>query len=174
MGFFSDSWKQQATSTAMPVEPQQYSGLFSKIMEMIMGRMGSSADLSGYAAGGVQDINKTFDAAQGSLENSLTSRGLSASPIAGQSDIQREIARAGQIGQFRAGLPMLQRQLQGQDLGTAMQFFGQRPLGQTTTSSASGSQQSSIFDQMAKVLGSFMGQGLFKGGGLGGQNPLGN
>lgn len=98
-----------------------------------------AADLSGYKAQGLQDINDTSNAANQILARNLASRGLSFSPAATTAQTQQQLAEAGQRSQFLNSIPLLQRQLQQQSLQQLMQAFQVIPTGQTTSGYQQGS-----------------------------------
>lgn len=132
-------------------------GPFQKMIEdLLRRRLMGSTDLSGYTAQGLQDTNRTFDLIRGSQANDLTARGLGTSPVAGAVDATRENARGAAISRFQNSIPLLQRQLQGDDLGLAAQLFG----GRTTTGEAGGGLGGG-FENIAGMLGYLQATGAF-------------
>ena len=98
-----------STSTSTINEPPAYAGLGDLLRKRITDRLNSTYDMSGYTANGIKDINNAYGGVDQSINNSLTSRGLGTSPIAGAADIHSGLARAGNIAQFLNTVPMLQR-----------------------------------------------------------------
>lgn len=145
------------TSSTMPQVAPEFQGLQAQMLDMVKRRLATSTDLSGYTAGGVRDINRTFDLAGQSTANNLTARGLSGSPVAGAADASRNVARAGAIGNFRASIPLVQRDLQGQDLGLAGSLLGfgrgTTSTGNTTGTQSLGGGAAGSFENLASMLG---------------------
>jgi hypothetical protein len=141
---------------------RNYGPLQQQLLDLIRKRLSGSADLSGYTSGGIQDINRTYDTIAQSQSNDLTARGLGTSPVAGAVDATRQNARAGSIAGFRNSIPLLQRQLQGDDLGLAASLFGGR-----TSTGESGGGLGGGFDSLSTMLGYLMKSGAFGRGGGG-------
>jgi hypothetical protein len=95
------------------------------------------------------------------LANDLTSRGLSRSPVAGTADEQLQQGRAANIADFQGNIPLVNRQLQNQDLGLAAAFLqggrGTTGTGQQTSGGGVGGS----FDSVAQMLGYLYGKGAF-------------
>jgi len=160
------------TSSTTPIENPDYQELIQKIIGMGLDKAGGGTGdyLKGYEAQGMDQINRTHDAIAGNLENMLTGRGLSTSPIAGQVDIQRELARGSDIGNFQANLPLVGRQLEQQDFGNIMAILGQRPIGSQTSGTTQGSittpgnMAGGAFGDIGSMLGWLLGKGKLGGG----------
>jgi hypothetical protein len=169
--------EQQQKSTATPVEMPEYTGLRDQLIKMAMDKLTAPVPIAGYEATGVGNINKAYDLTRQTRENALTSRGLADSPIAGNADIMSENARAGEVANFQNQLPLLQRDLANQDWTQALQLFTSRPMGQTSTGTASGTTTTStpvmqsVIPSIASMVGFMYGQGLFnpKSGAAGGK-----
>lgn len=142
-----------------------------QILNMLMGRVSSSTDLTGYTTTGLQDINRGSDLKRRTMENVLASRGLSYSPSTAHSVGRVESDRIGEQISFLNQIPLLQRQLQGEDLSALGDFFSRLPVAQrqsgvtnlNTTSTTKGtSTGSSTTTQPGNMMG-----GLFSGLGSG-------
>jgi hypothetical protein len=165
---------QKQSSSSTPVEQTEWKGLRDQLIGMAMKNLGSSQDMSGYEANGITNINNASDAATMARNNILASRGLSASPIAGNADILSQDARAGDIAKFENGIPLLQRDFANQDWNQALQLFSGRPLGTSSKGTMSGvtkesqSMVPSLISGLAGGLGQMIGggylTGLFGGG----------
>lgn len=156
--------KKTSTSTSAPTLDPAYGGLQQTMLESIQKRLGSGSGLpAGYESQGIGKINNAFDIVGQTQNNNLTARGLASSPIAGAVDAKREVGRAGEIGQFQAGLPMIERDLQNQDFGLMNMILGQG-RGMTQTQTQPGNMVGGGMDGMAAMLGYMMGQGQFGGG----------
>lgn len=155
-GIFGNRKKTQTTTTTLSPEAQRMNDL---IMPLIQQRLSSGADLSGYKTQGITDINKTYGNAQTALNANLTARGLSDSPAAVGANTNLQVGRAGNIAQLVNSLPMLQRQMQGDDLGLANQFSALQP--RTTTTTGNGNMAGGAFGDVASMLGYLVGSGKF-------------
>jgi hypothetical protein len=138
------------------------------------------ADLSGYAAGGLQDINRGADLKKQIVSNTLAQRGLSYSPAAATALAQPESERVGQGVDFMSQIPLLQRSLQQQDLQGLIQGFGALPTGQVssgntdTSSTTNGTTTSTGPSNMLGGLISGAASGGFAGYGAAQQGQFNN
>lgn len=117
-----------------------FSPLQNSLMQMFtsgaMSRYQKGTDLGGYTAGGLRTINNHAGVQDLATRNILASRGLSYSPAAATSQIQNENSRLGQSSDFLNSIPLLQRQLQGQDLDSLIKAFASIPTGTTSHGTA--------------------------------------
>ena len=160
---------QNNTSTTTFTEPPAYASMGDLLRKRITDRLNSTYDLSGYEANGLTGINDAFSGAQTNLNADLTARGLSTSPVAATAKTNLGTERAGSIAQFLSSLPMLRRQMEGEDLTRATGFYAGRPLSTTNTQSGTqllpGSPLGAGIGSAAELLAFFAGQGLLGGGG---------
>lgn len=134
LGGLLNNRKQTQTQTTTPTMDPAYGGLQAMLMQQIQKRMLNPSKLpSGYEAGQIGNINNTYALAGQSLDNRMTARGLGTSPVAGAGETNLQLGRAGEISRMQAGLPLLEREMQNQDLASALQMLG---LGRGTSSSA--------------------------------------
>lgn len=156
----------QQTNTTVPVEPAGYATLGDLLRSRAVERLRSSMDMSGLEANGIADINSAFDPVEMSVNNSLTSRGLGTSPVAGAADATLGAARGGSIAQWLNQIPQIQRDYQSQDFAAANSVFASRPLGSTQSGTVinPGSAAGSAFGSAAEMLAFLAGQGLLGGG----------
>ena len=153
-----------ATQTSSPTLDPQYGGLQQMLLQSIQKRLGSPSALpEGYETGGIGKINNAFDIIGQTQQNNLTARGLGSSPIAGAVDAKRELGRAGEIGQFQAGLPIVQRQMENENFDLASILLGQG-RGMQTTQRTPGNAWAGGMGEMGSILGYLYGQGQFGGG----------
>lgn len=144
-------------------QPKAQGQIRNLLFQHIQDRLNQPSALpAGYESQGIQGINHTYDVARQSAGNDLTARGLSTSPVAGAVMGASNDARAGDISRFQTSLPMLNRQMQDQDLGLASQAAGM-----PTPPSALGG----AFSDAGSMLGFLIGNGAFGGGGK--KNPAG-
>lgn len=153
----------QQTNTTMPVENPAYASLGELLRSRAMQRLNSSMDMSGYEANGIRDINSTFSPISTSVNNSLTSRGLATSPVAGAADATLGAARGSSIAQYLATLPQIQRQMQNEDFSAAAGLYSAAPRGSTQSGTVinPGSAVGSGIGSAAELLAYLHGQGLF-------------
>lgn len=167
--------KSTNTSTTTTNLSPGATGLNDQLLSMIRGRLSAPSALpQGYEAGGIRDINSVFDVINQSKNANLTARGLSDSPVAG---IGTDNARAGEIAKFTSGLPLVNRQLENENMDFASRLFSLQPRSQTTTGSGTNTQPGNMLggglDSLASMLGFLMGQGAFgKGGGAFGHGGI--
>lgn len=154
---------QTQTSTTRSSTTPEAEGMNQMLMEMIRSRLRGSADLSGYSAEGIKGINDTFGDVSTALSADLTARGLSDSPAAGAPLSRLAVGRGGAISQFRNSLPLLQRELQGDDLGMAARLYAMQPRTTTTTGTATqpGNMLGGGFSSMGLVLADLFMNGAF-------------
>ena len=128
--------QQGTSSTAANLGPQQQQ-LLNQLTQKYSALTAPS--LSGYAAQQTQGINKNSDIQSQAVNNIMASRGLATSPVSGTAQAGIEQGRVGQINQMQAGLPVLQNQLNTQNLGAASSFLQSTPglLGTTATNQGS-------------------------------------
>jgi hypothetical protein len=153
----------QTSSTVPQIDPA-FRNLQSIILPMIEKRLSSPRGLpEGFEAGGFRDINRTFDTGRQSLENTLSARGLSRSPIAGSALARHDTGRIGEMAGFRTRLPLIEREMQQEDLMTALQALNMGRGAQTTTTSTQPGQGgfASGLNSLSAMLGFLFGQGAF-------------
>lgn len=165
---------QTSAQTSAPTVNPEYSPLQKMLIDRATASLGSPTSLPrGYEEGGIRTINKTYDLAGQSLGNSLTARGLGGSAIAGAGESRLASGRASDIVQFQSQLPLVQRQLQQEDLANAMSMlnFGMgrtntgtnTGTGTSTSQSNSGSPWGAGLGSIGQVLGFMYGNGSFGG-----------
>lgn len=154
------------SSTSPTLDPQ-YSPLQSKLLSLVQSRLETNGLPKGFEEAGVGAINNTADVAKRASDQSLVRRGLATSPVAATVDAQNTRARVGQVGQFRAGLPLIAQQLQTQDLGLANDVVRQGRG--TTTETSSGGGAAGAATNLASMLGYLYKKNAFgnSGGGAG-------
>ena len=158
---------QQTQTTSLSPEGQQFlNQLMSKYGQM------SNVNLQPYSAQQTQGINQAYNNQSKALDEIMAARGLSTSPVAGVAQGNVGLQRTGQITNLQQSLPLLQNQLQLQNLAGATSLMSQIPrtVSSTGITSATGSQtasgqttsdqtQDQKFDQTQKTKA---------GGGIGG------
>lgn len=102
----------------------------------------------GALANAITSTNRTYDVAEGALLNRLSAMGLTSSPAATVPLATLARGRTSDIAQFRNNLPMMQREMQTQDLQLLQSLIqtlglGQREQGKITTSGTSTTKGSS-------------------------------
>lgn len=150
------------TTTSTPTFGPEYSTLAGLLRSRAEDRLRTGTDLGGYTANGISGINNAFGGVKQTIDNNLTSRGLGTSPVAGAVDANAELARAGNISQFLNNLPLLQRQLQTEDMNAAGDVLN---MGRGTSTVLPGSAAGSAFGSAAEMLAFLHGQGIFGQGG---------
>lgn len=150
------------TPTYDPEAEKLRQGLISGVLN----NLGSDTNLSGYTSQGLGTINQGYDAANKALQQTLASRGLSYSPMAGSSTAQLGTQRIGAGIQFQNQIPMLQQQLLQSKLAQALQAFTAMPYSvtgqqQTQQNQQFNQNQNQQFNQNQKQSGGGLLSGLF-------------
>lgn len=159
-----------SSSTITPGENPQVAGIGSMLRSMYAAKLGAPTPLAGYSANGLQSINDTFAGIKQNSDNSLTARGLASSPMAATADTNINTARGSQMASFLNNLPLLQRQMQNEDLSSASNFYNAqpRPMTQNGTNVGAGSAAAGAFSSAATMLAYLQGKGMLGGGSGGG------
>jgi len=156
------SRKKTGTQTQTSSFSPEAKGFNDVLMNTIRQRLASPSALpSGYQTSGVKDINRAFDLVGQNTNANLTSRGLSTSPVAGAVASGNEMARAGQIGQFNANLPIVERDLRNQDLGMGQALLSMQPRTTTGTSTQPDNMLGGGIQDFASMLAFLHGSGAF-------------
>lgn len=172
-------------------------GLRTSLIDNLLKRLQGNNDFLGnYAATGVSNINRGYDAQKRALEANLASRGLSYSPVAAIGQAGLDSRRIGEGIGFMNNVPLLGEELTRQRLGDVSQFLQTIPYGTSGSSLTSNNNTSNssydttgtsntvghntqvnpnsasgnAFGGLAQTLAYFAGQGLLGGGGGGSNN----
>jgi hypothetical protein len=170
------STKKAKTSTSTPIEPPEFAGLRDMLIARAKSGLAPGSALpAGFIEGGIGNINRTADASRMNLDNSLTARGLSSSPIAGAGLINQEIARQGRINRFQnVDAPAYDQQLQQQNFTNAAGVFDSRRTGTESVGAGPGP-AGGAFMGAAEILAKLYGSGRLGVGGnkkASGINPV--
>lgn len=106
-------------------------GLRQQLIQAQQANLGKDIDLSGYQSQGLQTINQGYDAANKALQQTLSARGLTYSPMAGSASAALGTQRIGAGIQFQNQIPLLAQQLYQQKLQSALQTFASMPYSVT-------------------------------------------
>lgn len=121
-----------SSSTSDPHITAEYQPLESSLRGIVQGRLNSPSSLpAGYAENAVRSINDSYAGANQAAINAAGRKGLSGQQTYALAS-PTQTARAGQIADLRGNIPLLERQMQNQDLSLAQaltQAFGR---GETT------------------------------------------
>lgn len=157
-GALSSKTKQTTT----PVLPAAYTPLQNTILQQMQARLTSPSALpAGFETGGIGAINRTYDLVGQGLANSLTARGLGSSPVAAAGETNAALRRAGDISTFRAGLPLIERELRTNDLNDAVRLLSISQGHQTVGTSGGGLAGS--MSNLAGMLGFLLATGQLGG-----------
>jgi hypothetical protein len=127
----------QSSYSNRPVITGEYQGIDNLMRGIMTGRLSGGSSLpAGYAENAIRGINESFEGADQAARNMAARRGLSGEQsYAVASPANR--ARAGKIADLRGSLPLLEREMQNQDIGIAsglQSAFGRGEAGQSRTS----------------------------------------
>lgn len=158
-GALSNRSSSQQTQT--PTLDPRFQPLQNQILTMVGNRLNQPTDLSGYQREGIGTINRTSALTKQASDNSLTARGLSTSPVAANVDAVREAGRTSSIASLNNSLPLIQRDLQNQDLQLASGVLGQGRGLNVTGSTSSGGGPAGAATNLAGYIGYLQGNGAF-------------
>jgi len=163
----NSSGTQFTDSSSMPLLTPEAQGAYSQLFPALQNRVQQGADLSGYRDAGLRNINTTGEGARNRLTQALAARGLSNSPASVALMARQGDAQASESSNFLNNIPLLQRQMQGQDLDQLLRAAtalptGMRNSGATTTTGTATSRSTGTTTQPSDMLG-----GLFSGLGQG-------
>lgn len=163
----------QQSSTSTPTLDPKLQPLQDLVQQMVTQRLSSGSLPPGYETGGIKNINASYSGAGTALDADLTRRGLSTSPVAGTAMTKFQTSRAGDIGTFRANVPLVERQLQTEDLAGAGNLLATGRGVQSTSSVTTGGGAAGAFTNLAGYLGYLQGRGAFGRGGQTAGYPYG-
>jgi hypothetical protein len=128
-------YQQTGTTTAAgattPLLGPEAQALLTQLTGKYMGL--TAPNLTGYGAMQTANINQAADAQRNALNSALAARGLATSPVAATAQAGIEQNRLNQVTAMQQQLPLLQHQMNLQNLAGAAGFFGAIPKGQATT-----------------------------------------
>ena len=126
-----------------PTITGEYQGIDALMRGIMTGRLGNPSSLpAGYASNRTRAINQSYEGADAAARNMAARRGLSGEQsYAIASPANR--ARAGDIADMRGEIPLLERQMQNEDVQLAANLQKMFGTGQEGTSSQWSSGQSS-------------------------------
>jgi hypothetical protein len=97
----------------------------------------SETNLNPYTASGLQTINQQGNANQQNISNTLAAKGLQYSPAAGNAYTQNAINQGNQQSSFLNTIPLLQRQIQQQNISQLEGAFSAQPTATSSTGTTS-------------------------------------
>ena len=162
-GYLASKNKSQTSPTVNPA----YGPLQGQVLSMIQNRLSQPVDLHGYEANGIGVINRAYGAQKQASDNNLSARGLSTSPVAANVDATRGFAEAGDAATFRNSIPLLQQQIERENLDQATRILA-GGTGSTTTQETGGGVGGAATN-LAGMRGYLQGKGAFGRG----SNPYG-
>ena len=160
------------TTTTTPTYGPEFSPLKNALITQIMARLNQTSALpQGYETGQVRDINKTYGAAEQTLANRLTARGMGSSPVAANALTNMQLGRAGSIAEMQSSLPMVERTFRNQDMAMGQSVLG---MGKGVASTDPGNPWGGAFQSGAEMLAYLYGKGAFSTGKKPGAGMMGN
>lgn len=147
---------QTSTQVTTPTESPAFVGLGEALRQTVQSRLNQPLPPA-YETNGIKTINDTYGSIAQGLHNQLTTRGLSSSPVAGNADTNLALRRGGDIVNFQNNLPLVQNDLQNQNIGQAMQLYN-AGRGSTSTSTTPGNVLGGGFKSVAQMMAYLHGQ----------------
>lgn len=163
LGLFGGSRKNkssQTQTTTNTLDPA-YSPLQQALLSQTLARLNSPSALPmGFESNGIGKINDTFRTIQQGIGNRAAASGMTGSPGELYAQGNTDMARGGQIADFRTGLPLLERDMRNQDMNFASGVLGQGRYNSTTQgTSTSGGGLGGGLAGLGGILGFQYGQG---------------
>lgn len=165
--------QQSGTSTTTPTTAPEFQPLRDALIKAAMDRFSSNGLPAGTLENGLSTINSGADSARTNIDNVLTARGLSTSPIAASVLTNQELSRQGQLNKFQnVDIPQMTdvRNLQNLDVARGVLGFGQG-TDSSSTGNSSGTGVNSVnpvgagLSSGSELLAYLYGKGAFGGGG---------
>lgn len=167
---------QNSTTTGSSSSMPTFDPRFQPLLQTLLNRTGSNFNRGsflpqGFQTNAIEQINAANKGAQTNLDASLAARGLGTSPVAAAAQAGLQQQRQAQIGDLGVQLPMIERQMQQEDLASLMATLGLgRGVNQTSTSRTTGTgtttgQAGGPLNDIGGLLGYLYASGVFGGGG---------
>ena len=116
-------------------------------------------NLQPYEASGLQQIGSTEQSNQANISNTLAAKGLQYSPAAGNAYTQNVINAGNQQSQFLNQIPLLQRQIQQQNIAGLESAFQVQPTATSSTQSGTSNTQGTQTTSGNPIAGALGGVG---------------
>lgn len=152
------------SNSSMPNESPAAQGLQGIVNQQILQRLTQNNLPPGYQTSGIAGINSAYQGAATNENAALTARGLASTPVAASVTSGMNTARAGAIGSFNANLPLVQQNMQLQNLQAAQGIIAPQTGSTGTGSTTTGGGAAGGATSLAGYLGYLKGKG---------QNPFG-
>lgn len=123
----------RSTTTSGPQLTPAYQNFINQLVGSFS-NLSQPVNLQGYAASQVQGINRASTASQKAADNIMASRGLSRSPVSGTTAANIDANRISQIVGLNQQIPLLENQLNLQNLNAAQGLASILPSLSPTTS----------------------------------------
>lgn len=133
-GFNNTSYSGSSTPTYDPMQM----AIRDYLLNQFGNKIKESENLQGYLGQGLRSINEGAGIKEQAVNNVLSSRGLSFSPIAANALAGIQTQRIGDSVNFSNQIPLLQRQLKLEDMNNLAKFFSSLPTGTTTAGTSFG------------------------------------
>lgn len=170
LGFLGGSQKNKQTQTTTSAIDPTYSPLQQALLASAMQRLNAPSALpAGYESSGISKINDTFRTVQQGVGNRAAAQGVSGGPGEQYAMNNIDMARAGQIADFRTGLPLMERDMANQNFQQAANVLGTGRYDTTTTNTQGGGLGGGL-SGLGGILGFLYGQNG-AGGGSGAKSP---
>lgn len=126
-GLFGSSTTMNTNYNQTPTYDPATEGLRQQLISAQQANLSKDTDLSGYQSQALQTNNAGYGAANQALQQTLASRGLTYSPMAGSATAALGTQRIGAGINIQNQIPLLQQQMYQQKLQSALQTFAANP-----------------------------------------------
>ena len=155
------------SSSTTPELSALQSQLSNQFGQGLINQYNQGTNLQPYEAQGLQSIQSGANAAQKATQNQIAARGLSFSPAAQTAETAQNINSGNQTSQFLQSIPLLQRQLQQQNLQQLISGFSALPTAVGSQGTQNQTQTSNTSTTGNGALSGNPTAGLFSGVGAG-------
>lgn len=147
----TSSGTSSSTSESTPTITPEYSPLAGMVRKQYEGRLTRGSSLPpGYEATQTRAINDSFAPAESTVRNLAARRNMSGDAALIGSPVERD--RASKVSDLRAGLPLMERQMQTEDLTGASNLVSQFGRGERTSSSGRTSSSTTAPPDIGSIL----------------------
>lgn len=160
----------QNTNNTVNLTGQQQA-LQDNLVNQYTNSLANPANMDGYKAQGLENINNTANANQTAIKNMLAQRGLGFSPAAASSLTANRLNQGAQQSSLLNNIPLMQYQMHQQDLQNASQFSNGMRVGSSTnttskqTQTGSGNMTGGLFAGVGSGIAGTLGKRFAAGGG---------
>ena len=158
-GFLGNRKETTTQTTGTNLTPEQ-AALLKSIQDQYA-NLNKDPNLSGYEAGQVSDINHLAALHLQNVQENAAQRGITGDAL-GNAENAVDSQRFSDIVKLHQQIPLLQNQIQSQNINTGLGVFGATPKNTISTNTTPNNSAAGGLSNAAATLAYFLGQGAFK------------